>query len=242
MLTVALIEDEALARTRLRALLQEIDDVRLIGEATTREAAMRLLLDERPDVAIIDIQLPDGSGLELAESLPPDATPLFIFLTAFDQYALRAFEVAAVDYVLKPVRPERLASAIERARELVRPRAAAPAESTPRPRRIAVTTESDTVILVSVSDIEYIEAAGNYVRLHWEGRHQLFRESIGALEERLDPGQFARVHRSVIVNLDRVERLEPNAFGDYRVTLRNGAIVPLSRRYRDRIPLLVGRL
>jgi two-component system LytT family response regulator len=239
MLTVALIEDEPLARTRVRSLLEEIEDVRLVGEASTREEGMQLLLDERPDVALLDVQLPDGSGFELAESLPIEVTPLLIFLTAFDQYALRAFEFAAVDYVLKPIRPERLQDAIARARELVRPR---PAADGPRPRRIAVTTEDDTVVLVNVSDIDYIEAAGNYVRLHWEGRHQLFRESIGALEERLDPEQFARVHRSVIVNLDRVERLEPNTCGDYRVTLRGGAVVPLSRRYRERIPLLVGRL
>jgi two-component system LytT family response regulator len=239
MLTVALIEDEPLARTRVRSLLEEIEDVRLVGEASTREEGMHLLVEERPDVALLDVQLPDGSGFELAEALPADVTPLLIFLTAFDQYALRAFEFAAVDYVLKPIRPERLQDAIARARELVRPR---PPADGPRPRRIAVTTEDDTVVLVNVSDIDYIEAAGNYVRLHWEGRHQLFRESIGALEERLDPEQFARVHRSVIVNLDRVERLEPNTFGDYRVTLRGGAVVPLSRRYRERIPLLVGRL
>jgi two-component system LytT family response regulator len=240
MLTVALIEDEPLARTRVRSLLEEIEDVRLVGEAATREEGVQLLLDERPDVALLDVQLPDGSGFELAESIPPESAPLLIFLTAFDQYALRAFDIAAVDYVLKPVRPERLHDAIARARELIRPRP--PVEGGPRPRRLAVTTEDDTVVLVNVGDIDYIEAAGNYVRLHWEGRHQLFRESIGALEERLDPEQFARVHRSVIVNLDRVERLEPNACGDYRVTLRGGAVVPLSRRYRDRIPLLVGRL
>jgi two-component system LytT family response regulator len=245
MLTIALIEDEPLARTRVKTLLEEIENVRLVGEASTRAEGLQLLLDQKPDVALLDVQLPDGSGFELAEALPPDAMPLLIFLTAFDQYAVRAFDVAAVDYVLKPIRPERLHDAIERAREMVRPRtAAAPADHVvaARPRRIAVTTEDDTLLLVYVSDIDYIEAAGNYVRLHWSGKHQLFRESIGALEEKLDPEQFARIHRSVIVNLDRVERLEPNAFGDYRVTLRGGTTVPMSRRYRERISLLVGRL
>ena len=240
MLTIALIEDEPLARTRVKSLLEEIEDVRLVGEAATREEGVKLLLEERPDVALLDVQLPDGSGFELAESLPTDVTPLLIFLTAFDQYAIRAFEFAAVDYVLKPVRQERLHEAIARARDLIRPRHVT--EGGPRPKRIAVTTEDDTVVLVNVSEIDYIEAAGNYVRLHWAGRHQLFRESIGALEDRLDPEEFARVHRSVIVNLDRVERLEPNTCGDYRVTLRGGVVVPLSRRYRERIPLLVGRL
>ena len=242
MLTVALIEDEPLARTRVKTLLDEISDVRLVGEASTRAEGVQLLLDEKPDLALLDVQLPDGSGFEVAEALPPDAMPLLIFITAFDQYAVRAFDVAAVDYVLKPIRPERLQDAIERARLLARPRAAVPADPAQRPRRIAVTTEDDTLLLVYVSEIDYIEAAGNYVRLHWSGKHQLFRESIGALEEKLDPEQFARIHRSVIVNLDRVERLEPNAFGDYRVTLRGGAVVPMSRRYRERIPLLVGRL
>lgn len=241
MLTVALIEDEPLARTRVRTLLEEIGDLRLVGEASTRAEGVQLLLDERPDVALLDVQLPDGSGLEIAESLPSDAVPLFIFITAFDHYAVRAFDVAAVDYVLKPIRPERLQEAIDRARELTRPRPV-PTDPAQRPRRIAVTTEDDTLLLVYVSDIDYIEAAGNYVRLHWAGRHQLFRESIGALEEKLDPEHFARIHRSVIVNLDCVERLEPNACGDYRVTLRGGATVPMSRRYRERIPLLVGRL
>ena len=242
MLTLAVIEDEALARVRVRTLLEEIDDVRIIGEAATRQDAVSLLVNERPDVAIVDIQLPDGSGLELAEALPPEVMPVLIFLTAFDQHAIRAFDIAAVDYLLKPVRPERLHDAIGRAREMLRPRSAGAESTAARPQRLAVTSESETVILVAVKEIEYIEAAGNYVRLHWNGNHQLFRESIGTLESKLDPQQFARVHRSIIINLDAVERLEPNAFGDYRITLRHGVVVPMSRRYRDRIPLLIGRL
>lgn len=244
MLTVALVDDEPLALSRVKALLSDVDDVKIVGEASSKSEARELLLHERPDVAIVDIQLPDGSGFDLAESLPGDARPLLIFLTAFDQFAVRAFDIAAVDYVLKPVRPERLVAAIDRARELARP-IPLPVSAAPndlRPQRIAVTAEDETVMLMSVHDIEYIEAAGNYVRIHCAGKHQLFRESIGALEERLDPNRFARVHRSAIVNLDRVTRLEPNAFGDYRVILECGAVVAMSRRYRDRIPLLVGRL
>ena len=239
MLTIAIIEDEALARERLRTLLREIQDVRIAGEAASIEEAARLIEEARPDVALVDVQLPDGAGFEIQSRVPADILPLLIFVTAFDQHAVRAFDVAAIDYVLKPVRPDRLREAIERARAAAAPKRATEAV---RPRRIAITKEDETVVLVDIADIEYIEAAGNYVRIHWQRGHQLFRESIGALEERLDPAQFARVHRSVIVNLDSVEHLEPNAFGDYRVTLRSGAVVPLSRRFRDRIPLLVGRL
>jgi two-component system, LytTR family, response regulator len=246
MLTVALIDDEPLALSRVKALLSELNDVRIVGEASSMSEARSMLLAERPDVAIVDIQLPDGSGFDLAESLPGDARPLLIFLTAFDQFAVRAFDVAAVDYVLKPVRPERLFAALDRAREMNRPvpSPAPPAQqqAETRPSRIAVTAEDETVILVPVKEIDYIEAAGNYVRLHTAGKHQLFRESITSLEEKLDPNHFARVHRSAIVNLDRVVRLEPNAFGDYRVILACGSVVAMSRRYRDRIPLLVGRL
>lgn len=239
-LTVALIEDESLASTRVKDLLSEIEDVRFAGEAASMAEGRRLLLEECPDVAIIDVELPDGSGIALAESLAADATPLLVFLTAFDRYAVSAFDVAAIDYLLKPVRRERLADALARARERLRPAPSAQPEV--RPSRIVVTAKDNSVLLLNVADIDYIESAGNYVRLHWGGRHQLFRESIGALEARLDPQKFARTHRTVIVNLDRVARLEPNAFGDYRVTLAGGAVVPLSRRYRDRIPLLVGRL
>lgn len=239
MLTVAIIEDEALARQRIRTLLEEIDDVRLVGEAASVEDAVRLLETVRPDVALLDVQLLDGAGFDVIQRVSEDVLPRLIFVTAFDQHALHAFDVAAVDYVLKPVHPERLREAIDRARELERPK---PPVTAVRASRIAVTKEDDAVVLLDVTDIEYIEAAGNYVRIHWQYGHQLFRESIGALEERLDAAQFARVHRSVIVNLDCVEHLDPNAFGDYRVTLRSGAVVPLSRRYRDRIPLLVGRL
>lgn len=245
MLTVALIDDEPLALSRVKALLGELNDVRVVGEASSMIEARSMLLSERPDVAIVDIQLPDGSGFELAESLPGDARPLLIFLTAYDQFAVRAFDIAAVDYVLKPVRPERLFAALDRAREMNRPlpSPAPPAQQTEvRPQRIAVTSEDETVILVPVKEIDYIEAAGNYVRLHTAGKHQLFRESISSLEEKLDPNHFARVHRSAIVNLDRVVRLEPNAFGDYRVILACGSVVAMSRRYRDRISLLVGRL
>lgn len=240
MLTLAIVEDEPLARTRIETLLQSIGDVRVVGEAKTRVDAVQLLVDERPDVALLDVQLPDGSGFDVVESVPPDAVPLFIFLTAFERYAVRAFDVAAVDYLLKPVRPERLAAAIARARELAQPRVAL--ERAVRPKRIAVTTEAETIALVDVKEIEVIEAAGNYVRIRWKTGQQLFRDSLTAVEEKLDPDQFARVHRSIIVNLDAIERLEPNAFGDYRISMRSGTVVPLSRRYRDRIALLVGHL
>ena len=240
MLTIAVIDDEPLARVRVKSLLCQESDLRIVGEAGTKRAAVELLTHEKPDVAIIDIQLPDGSGFDVVQTLPAASLPLLIFLTAYENYATTAFDVCALDYVVKPVRPERLLAAVDKARNAARVSTSPKACS--QPARLAVTSEDGAIVLIPTSEIRYIEAAANYVRVHWRGGHQLYRESISTVEQKLDASKFARVHRSAIVNLDYVTRLEPNAFGDYRLLLDNDAELPLSRRYRDRIPLLLGRL
>jgi len=237
--TVAIVDDEPLARKRIRDLLREHADVRIVGESASVADAVDLLGREHPDIAFLDVQLGDGTGFDILTRLREPFSGIAIFITAYDQHAVRAFEVHATDYLLKPLRRDRFEQTLARARDTLVATAGAPAH---RPRRLAVTVEGDRVVLLQVSDIDWIESAGNYVRLHIGSASHLFRESMAALERKLDPEVFVRIHRSAIVNLDRVRELEPNAYGDYILRLHTGAELALSRRYRDRISLLLGKL
>ncbi len=238
--TVAIVDDEPLARKRIRDLLREHAEMRIVGESASVSDAVELLAREHPDIAFLDVQLGDGTGFDILSKLREPFAGVAIFITAYDQHAVRAFEIDAIDYLLKPVRRERFEQTLARARDALVKTAAAPPEKPPR--RLAVTLEDERVVLLQVADIDWLESAGNYVRLHIGAASHLFRESMAALERKLDPEQFVRIHRSAIVNLDRVRELEPNAYGDYILRMQNGAELALSRRYRDRISLLLGKL
>jgi two-component system LytT family response regulator len=249
--TTAIIDDEPLARKRIRHLLREHADLRIVGEAGSVSEAVELLDREHPDIVFLDAQLSDGSGFDVLSELREPFSGVAIFITAYDQHAVRAFEVHAVDYLLKPLRRERFEQMLARTREALLASTAIRQEKLSsliqesgrsRPRRLAVTLEDERVVLLQVSDVDWVESAGNYVRLHIGEMKYLFRESMAALERKLDPEQFVRIHRSAIVNLDRVQELEPNAYGDYVLRLQNGLELSLSRRYRDRISLLLGKL
>ncbi len=243
-ITVAIVDDEPLGRQRVRQMLASHPDFRVVAEAGTAERAARILESERPDVAFLDIQLPDGDAFTLLAGMAERYCGHTIIVTAHTHYALLAFDARAVDYLVKPLERDRFDLAIERVRELFelerRPsdRNAAAMSA----RRLAVPAGDGRLLLIPVSRIDWIEAAGNYVRIHASETHEMFRETLTSIEERLDGEQFIRVHRSAIVNIERVRHLEPNAYGDYIVTLDDGTQVPLSRRYRDRIALLFGRL
>jgi two-component system, LytTR family, response regulator len=240
---VVVVDDEPLARRRLKRLLAASGAATMVGEAGDGLTAVACINELRPDVVLLDVQMPELDGFGVVSRLTPPA-PLIIFLTAFDRYAIRAFEVHAVDYLLKPVSRERLADALSHARGRLASReddrdanVAALIESLarrPGVTRLPVRSEG-RVELVDVGAIDWIEAADNYVVLHAGGRTHVLRETLARLEQRLDPEEFVRIHRSAIVRLDRVVRLESASRGDYDVTLRDGTRLTLSRTCRGRL-------
>jgi two-component system, LytTR family, response regulator len=246
-LKTIIVDDERLARSRLERLLRKEPDVELIGQCRSAHEAHALLARGAPDVMFLDIQMPRGSGFALLGELPPRARPAVIFVTAFEKYAVQAFEVRACDYLLKPVAAPRLALAVQRARDALRRPAgedggdaplAAPGE--PAPDAVLV-RDGERVLRIAIAAIDWIEAAGNYVHLHVDRHAYLLRETLAAFEARLAPGRFARIHRTAIVNLDRVVEFCPTISGDFSVTLRTGAQLRMSRSYRGRIRDLFGK-
>lgn len=242
-LRVLIVDDEELARERLREALSARDDVTIVGECDGGEPALEAIRSERPDVVLLDVQMPEVDGFEVLRRLEPDETPAVVFVTAYEEHALRAFDVHAMDYLLKPFRDERLHEAMDRAAEALRGgRGGALVRSVralidtidgeARPAgRIAIRT-SGRVIFLPTSEIDWFEAAGNYILVHTGDKTHLLRETMSELERRLDAKLFARAHRSAIVNLERVREVRVSGSGDGRVVLGNRREVPLSRRYR----------
>ena len=268
LLRVLVVDDERLPRQRLIRLLEEVPNAECVGECANGRSAVDAIESLLPDLVLLDVRMPGMGGLDVARSLTGHV-PFVIFVTAFDEYALSAFEVHAIDYLLKPVERERFVAAIERARALVanttaaqrherllallqgEPRLASAeqearadvpdatpsppgAEPATYPRRFLVKGDGQ-MYFVAVNDIDWVEAYGNYVRLHVGKGVHLIRETLGNIERKLDPTRFARVHRSSIVNLDRVARMDLWGAGDYLVLLKDGTKLKLSRWYRSRI-------
>ncbi|MEO8032171.1 MAG: LytTR family DNA-binding domain-containing protein [Gemmatimonadota bacterium] len=244
-LRILLVDDEPPARARLRRLLASAPDIEIVGEADSGPAAVAAIESSVPDLILLDIQMPGLSGFEVLAELAPERTPRVVFVTAFDAYALEAFRVHALDYLLKPVDPVHLLEAIERARASVRAdrpedlaiRIDQLAESLHRRpkflKRLLVHHENKA-FLVPLERIDRIEADRNVVLLHSAGGPYRFRSSIGDLVERLDPARFLRINRSEIVRLDAVKEFHPWSHGDYRVLLHDGTELTWSRRYRAR--------
>lgn len=220
-----IVDDEPLARRELRRLLAAHPEVEVVGEAGSAAEAGRAIAALAPELVFLDIQMPQGTGFELLESL--EDAPEVVFTTAYDQHALRAFEVGALDYLLKPVAPARLAAALGRVRER---RTAAPrGEWLPLDRPLLV-RDGERKLLVRLRDVAWIEAAGNYVQLHCGGHRPLLLHSMAALERRLDPERFFRASRAALVNLDHVERFDTGVRGELIARLKGGGEVPFSRR------------
>jgi two-component system LytT family response regulator len=237
-------DDEPLARQRVRALLQSDPEVEIAAEcadgATTAAEVTRL----RPDLLFLDVQMPAANGLEALAQLPPDKVPpAVIFVTAHDEHALRAFEVHAVDYLLKPFAAERFAQALTRAKERVRARAipnlAVLLDSLRAPPDRLVVRSGGRISFLPVDELDWAQAADNYVELHAGREVHLLRETLTRLESRLDSRRFLRVHRSTLVNVSRVRELRPLVGGDYEILLRDGARLVLSRTYRDSLRRLL---
>ncbi len=251
---VLVVDDEPLARAGVVRLLTSDPDLDVVGEAGDGAAAALAIEDLRPDLVILDIQMPEMSGLEVARTIGPARMPLVVFLTAFDQFAVQAFDLHAVDYLLKPFRDDRLVAAIERAkRELATHDlkhlatklsavldATAPRDRPPYLERLVAKTGGHAH-LVRVAEIDWIEAADYCAKLHVGGRRHVIRESMTSLERRLDPSRFFRVHRSAIVNLDRVKEIEPFVRGDEVIVLMDGSKIRLSRSRREALETRLSR-
>lgn len=239
-----IIDDEPLARDRVRALLAEIPNVELAGEYGNGPEAIAAIVQHEPDIILVDVEMPGCNGLEVVKALPAPARPAVLFVTAHEQFAVEAFAVQAVDYLLKPFDSERFQTALSRAIDYVRSRRSPDGARVPggadsaapraKPERLAVKVDG-RVVFVRPDEIRWIEAADNYVILHVPNRRLMVRETLSAIEERLGPVGFARVNRSAIVNVEEVQELRPTLHGDYTVHLRDGTQLPLSRSLRGQL-------
>lgn len=244
MIHAVLADDESLARKKLRQLLADEPGIEVLGEGSTAQQTIELVRNTKPQLLFLDIQMPGMDGLDIAAELCSGKfapVPHIIFTTAHDQYALRAFEVHAVDYLLKPFSRERLASAIERARNQIAlanqqlPSNTALGQQGNRYANRIVFKSRGRIVFLPVSDIRWISAEENYVRIRTNSETHLLRETMVRLQEKLDPEVFLRVHRSSIVNLQHVKEVRTEADGEYTVLLVNGDKLTMSRSYRSRI-------
>lgn len=258
---VMIVDDEPLALRGMRLRLGEFPEVEIVDEAPNGREAVKKIKDHNPDLVFLDIQMPGLDGFGVVRALLGGPAPLIIFVTAYDKFAIEAFEANALDYLVKPVEEERLKDAIHRAREAIKSRAAANRESrlvemlaslsqderdkikdliedpewTEKERyaeRISFKDGSKVVVL-NADDIEWIDAAGDYMCIHAGGKTHIIRETMKTLQQRLDPARFQRVHRSAIVNVSKVKELHPHSNGEYFLILENGNELKLSRSYKD---------
>jgi two-component system, LytTR family, response regulator len=253
-----LVDDEEIARRGLRVRLERANDIEIVGECGNGVEAIERINVLSPELIFLDIQMPELSGFEVLRAAQPKAIPHVVFVTAFDEYALRAFEVHALDYLLKPVDDERLAATLRHVREVMSARdgtcarqfaeaIASFTRSAARPSgpvgadRLAVPTR-DRVMIIRVADIDWIQASDNYVDIHVGQKSWLLRETISALDRRLTPSGFVRIHRSTIVNSQRVTELQSLANGEFSVVLTDGTVLRMSKSYRGALDQLIGKV
>jgi two-component system, LytTR family, response regulator len=246
------VDDEPMARERVLSLLQHEDDVEVVGECSDGEQAIAAIRHYTPDLVFLDVQMPGIDGFGVIHAIGAESMPIVVFITAYDEYALKAFEVHAADYLLKPFGRDRFQETLKHARASLERRRAGDLgrrllalvndikPETPKLDRLVVKS-GGRVFFLRTEDIDWIEAAGNYVRLHLAEESHLFRETMNRMEARLDSRRFARIHRSRIVNTERIKELQPWFNGEYVVVLRNGTRLPLSRGYRDKLQEQLGK-
>jgi two-component system LytT family response regulator len=249
---VLVVDDEAPARQRLMDLLRTHEHVKAVLEANDGLAAVTLIECERPDVVFLDVQMPELNGLGVIDAIGPAQMPLTVFVTAYDQHAIHAFESNALDYLLKPFSDERFEATLARARSRLNERQAGEigqrilhmvSATLPAKRFLdrVVLKSADAMHFIRVADIDWVEGAGVYVNLHVSGKSLLYRAALNQLAENLDPAKFVRVHRSAIVNIDSIVRLEPISHGEFHIVLKNGGCARLSRSYRGALQRLLGQ-
>ena len=243
-LRTLVVDDEPLAREKIRSFLADYPDFEVVGDCEDGEQAACGILTKQPDAVLLDVEIPGKNGLEVLNSLPACHQPSIVVVTAFDRYAVQAFEVEVSDYLLKPFNKTRFAQAVKRVRQKADSLKAANADCVTAAllshstiadhERVAIKSGSK-IIVVRSSSIEWIEAQGDYVMVHAQKAHHLARETMSMMEKRLDPKRFARIRRSTIVNLDFIHELHPLWGGDYRVLLQDGTQLTLSRNYRSAV-------
>jgi two-component system, LytTR family, response regulator len=253
-------DDEHLARKKLRLLLGSEPGVQVVAECQDGQETIGAVQDHKPDLLLIDIRMPDLDGFQVLGKIQSDEMPVVVFTTAYDQFAIKAFEAHALDYLLKPFERERLHQAIERTRaellkshdhhltsrilDLIAEKAEFKAESQTENKPIddrMVIRAGGKVVFLESKDIDWIEAAANYVKLNVGKESYLLREGIGSIAERLDPDRFVRIHRSVIVNVRKIKELQPCDSGEYIAVLKNGKELSCSRGYRAHLQRLIGK-
>ena len=244
-LRVLIADDEPLAVRGLRARLDRMPAIEIVGECVSGRAAVEAIERVSPDVVLLDVQMPELDGFDVIEAVGVAHMPVTIFVTAYDTHAIRAFDAHALDYLLKPVDNDRFARAVERARVRVRERdtlgrervlADAIRDASPARERI-VLRDRGRVLVLEHADVDWIAAEGDYVRVRAAGRGYLVRHTMAAMEARLGPASFARIHRSTIVNIARVREIRSRGDRDHVVVLRDGTTLRMSREYRDRLQL-----
>jgi len=246
-----IVDDEPLARRKIRRMLAHDSEVEILGDCANGREAIAAISAQTPNLVFLDVQMPEIDGFDVLESIPPAAMPLVIFVTAYDQYALRAFEVSAVDYLVKPFDRRRFDKALQRAKsrlatergsDLNQQTLALLEELKARTSHIErlVIKSGGRAFFLKTEEIDWIEAEGKYVRLHVGIESYLLREAIGTMESQLDPKKFPRIHRSTIVNIERVRELQPWFHNEYRVILKDGTELMLSRSCRKRLGELLG--
>ena len=244
MLEVLIIDDETLARERVKHMLKEYDDISIVGECTHGLEAYNFLQTYSPDLIFLDIQMPEMTGLELVELLGVQNLPAIIFVTAYDQHAIKAFEYCAVDYLLKPFEKKRFAQAITQAK--IRLQTKNNSDEKHNLKELIESTkpeiverifikDSGFIKIVEISAIDYIESSGNYVTIHSQKKSYLHRQTMKKMEESLDSRKFVRVHRSYIVHISKIKSLTALSGGDYTIHLKDNSTVTLSRRYKENL-------
>lgn len=246
-----IVDDEPLARDRVAGLLKDQPDIECIGMCSDGPTAVAAILERSPDLVFLDVQMPRMDGFAVLQSIPLDKMPVVVFVTAFDEYALRAFEVHALDYLLKPFDRARFTETLDRVRDHLRNRAGRDIE-----QRLAALIQSVNpaheylerfvvksdrrIFFIKTQETDWIEAYGNYLRLHTGKQSHLIRETMNSIESKLDPRKFIRIHRSSMVNIDRIKEMRPWFHGEHIVVLQDGTELTLSRGYRDRLEGLLG--
>lgn len=241
-----IVDDEPIARDRVRRMLREESDIEIAGEFGNGKEAVDFINEKQPDLVFLDIQMPEMTGFEAVQSISSNKIPAIIFVTAYDQYAIQAFDVHALDYLLKPFNRERFKQAVRRARDQIEKANMGKIDerlaslltdltSSKKYLERLVVKSVGRVFFLRTEEVDWIEAAGNYAKLHVGREGHLIRETMNGLESKLNPDKFLRIHRSTLVNIDRIKELNPLFSGDYTVMLKNGTELTLSRNYRDRL-------
>jgi two-component system LytT family response regulator len=245
-ITIMIVDDEELARTRIRELIQKDSEFEVISECSTGTEAVAAVMRTKPDILFLDIQMPDLNGFGVLKRINESSMPLVIFVTAYDEFAIKAFEHHAFDYLLKPFKKKRFEEAVAYAKNELRTRndkewihrtysmLESLSGKTSHLNRFTI-KERGRIFFVNAGDVDWIEAEDNYVRLHAGKETYLIRQKIGSLEKELDPVSFVRIHRGAIVNVESIKELQQWFKRDYRVVLRNGTILPLGRSYRNEL-------